>query len=153
MGLILIRKIGFIALALISLSGMAPKLMAADDSSGGDAELQAEMSQFSAESAKLRTDHIQQMRELHVKHINEMYDRKLAHNKEISALMMQMKPGDKEANKSLREQIKAKRLAFKEEEKKFREDFKVNVLKEKNKEFRGSMKKRHKNMKEKHQKK
>jgi hypothetical protein len=43
----------------------------------------------------------------------------------------------------------SKREAYKVSEKSFRKDFQENVLKEQNKEFRGFMKERHQNMKEK----
>jgi hypothetical protein len=76
-----------------------------------------------------------------------MYDRKLAHNKEMAAMWKQLKPGDKEANKALRAQIMEKHKAFEKEDEQFREDFRNNVLKKQNKEFREGMKGRHKEMK------
>ncbi len=117
--------------------------------SADDGQIQAEVSRFADENAKLREDHIQAMRELHVKHINEMYDRKMANVKELNALWRQLKPGDRKANKDLREQIKDKQEAFKKEEEKFRKEFKENVLKKKNEEFHDSMKARLKDMKKK----
>lgn len=114
-----------------------------------DAQTIEEMTKFADESSKMRETHIQQMRELHVKHVNEMYDRKLAHNKEMTLLWKQMKPGDKKANKALREQIKDKHKGFEKEDEDFRDDFKENVLKKKNKEFREIMKNRMKEMKDK----
>lgn len=142
MYLISLRNLRALALAMVIMTG--GQLYAEEAG-----VVKAEMEEFSAESSKLRTEHIQKMREIHVKHINELYDKKIAHNDEINSLMMKMVPGDKEANKSLREQIKSKREAFRESEKSFRKDFQQNVLKEQNKEFRGSMKERHQNMKEK----
>lgn len=115
-----------------------------------DTQIQAEMTKFADESAKLREDHIEQMRALHVKHVNEMYDKKQANNKEMGALWRQLKPGDKKANKALREQIKDKQEAFKKEEEDFRKEFKENVLKKKNKEFQETMKGRLKEMKRKY---
>ncbi|MEA9356766.1 hypothetical protein SHI21_11145 [Bacteriovorax sp. PP10] len=115
-----------------------------------DAQTIEEMNKFADESAKMRETHIQQMREVHVKHINEMYDRKLAHNKEMTLLWKQMKPGDKKANKELKSQIKDKHKAFDKEDEAFRDDFKENVLKKKNKEFREIMHNRMKEMKEKY---
>lgn len=114
-----------------------------------DAQTIEEMTKFADESSKMRETHIQQMRELHLKHVNEMYDRKLAHNKEMTLLWKQMKPGDKKANKALKEQIKDKHKAFDKEDEDFRDDFKENVLKKKNKEFREIMHSRMKEMKEK----
>jgi hypothetical protein len=114
-----------------------------------DAKTLDEVSKYADQCSKKRDDHIQAMRELHVKHINELYDRKAAHNKEMTAMWKQMKPGDNEGNKALRDQMKEKHEAFEKEEEKFREDFKENVLKKKNKEFRESMENREKEMKEK----
>ena len=112
-----------------------------------DAQTIEEVTKFSDESSKIREDHIQSMRELHLKHVNELYDRKLSHNKEMTALWKQLKPGDKAANKALREQIKDKHKAFEKEDEDFKKEFKENVLKKKNTEFRESMKKRQQEMK------
>lgn len=115
-----------------------------------DAHALEEMNKYADENSKMREDHIQQMREVHLKHVNDMYDRKSAHNKEMAAMWKQLKPGDKAGNKTLREQIKNKHEAFEKEEEKFRDDFKENVLKKRNKEFRESMKTRQKEMKNKY---
>jgi hypothetical protein len=133
-------------LALSLLFGTVAKASDLQD----DTKTVEEVNKFADESSKMRGDHIQQMRELHLKHVDEMYDRKLTHNNEITLLSKQMKPGDKEANKKIKEQIKEKKKAFHEEEKKFREDFKDNVLKKKNKEFREGRHSRMKEMKGKH---
>jgi hypothetical protein len=117
------------------------------ESPKNDAQTMEEITKFSEENSKMREDHIQQMRELHLKHVNEMYDRKLAHHKEMAAMWKQMKPGDKEGNKALRDQIEQKHKAFEKEDEQFRDDFRKNVLKKKNKEFREGMKGRHKEMK------
>jgi len=114
-----------------------------------DAQTVEEMNKFADESSKMREDHIKQMREVHLKHINEMYDRKLAHNAEMTLLWRQMKPGDKKANKELKEQIKDKKKAFQKEDEKFREEFKDTVLKKRHKEFREIMHSRMKEMKDK----
>lgn len=114
-----------------------------------DAQTLEEVAKFSDENSKMREDHIQQMRELHLKHVNEMYDRKLAHNKELTSMWKQLRPGDKKANKELRDLIHAKKEAFEKEDEEFKKEFKENVLKKKNKEFRHSMKGRMHEMKKK----
>lgn len=121
--------------------------LASAEVSKNDAETIEEVAKFSEESTKIREAHIQEMRELHLKHINELYDKKLAQNKELSELWKQAKPGDKEGNKAIREQIKEKHKAFKKENQQFREDFMKNVLKKKKHEFHDGMKGRHKKMK------
>lgn len=115
-----------------------------------DAQTIEEMNKFADENSKMKDTHIQEMRETHVKHINDMYDRKLAQNKEVALMWKQMKPGDKKANKELKSQIKDKYKAFKKSEEKIRDDFKENVLKKKNNEFRDIMHTRLKEMKEKY---
>jgi len=115
-----------------------------------DAQTIEEMNKFADETYKMKETHIQQMREIHVKHINDMYDRKLAQNKEMSLMWKQMKPGDKKANKELKSQIKEKHKAFDKEEEKIRDDFKENVLKKRHKEFREIMHARMKEMKDKY---
>lgn len=115
-----------------------------------DAQTIEEMNKFADENSKMKDTHIQEMREIHVKHINDMYDRKLAQNKEVALMWKQMKPGDKKANKELKSQIKDKYKAFKKSEEKIRDDFKENVLKKKNNEFRDIMHTRLKEMKEKY---
>lgn len=115
-----------------------------------DAQTVEEINKFADENSKMREDHIKQMRELHVKHVNDMYDRKLAHNTEMTLLWKQMKPGDKKANKAVKEQIKDKKKAFEKEEEATREKFHDEVLKKKNKEFREIMHARMKEMKDKY---
>lgn len=117
-----------------------------------DAQTIEDLSKFTDENSKMREDHIQQMREIHLKHVNEMYDRKLAHNKEMAILWKQMKPGDKDANKALKSQIKDKHKSFEKEDEEFRHEFKKNVLKKKHKEFREIMHTRMKEMKGKYKK-
>lgn len=117
-----------------------------------DAQTIEEMNKFADESSKMREAHIQQMREIHVKHVNDMYDRKLAQNTEMTLMWKQMKPGDKKANKELKSQIKDKHKSFEKEEEKIRDDFKENVLKKKSKEFREIMHARMKELKEKYKK-
>lgn len=117
-----------------------------------DAQTIEEMNKFADENSKMRETHIQQMREIHVKHVNDMYDRKLAQNAEMTLMWKQMKPGDKKANKELKSQIKEKHKSFEKDEEKIREDFKENVLKIKNKEFREIMHARMKELKEKYKK-
>ena len=148
MGLISLKTLKNTALGLSLLLGTGLSYVHAEGKD--DTQIKEEMGKFSEENAKMREEHIQKMREVHLKHINDMYDRKLAHSKEMGELWKQLKPGDKEANKALKEQIKEKRAAFHESEKKIRKDFMENVLKAKNKEFQGSMKGRHKGMKKKH---
>jgi hypothetical protein len=120
------------------------------DEKGADKNIQEEMSKFSEDNSKLRENHIKEMRELHLKHVNEMYDRKLANNKEISELLKSVKPGDKAGRAEIREKIKATNKTFKNEEKIFSDDFKENILKKNNQEFRDSMKVHFKNLKNKH---
>lgn len=115
-----------------------------------DAQIQEEMSSFGKQCMKKREDHIQELRELHLKHVNELYDRKLAQAREIGEMWNQIKPGDKEGNKALKKQIKEKQEAFRKEEEKNRLNFRENVLKAKNKEFRETMNKEIKEMKKKH---
>jgi hypothetical protein len=117
-----------------------------------DAQTIEEVNKFADENSKMRETHIQQMREIHVKHVNDMYDRKLAQNAEMTLMWKQMKPGDKKANKELKSQIKDKHKAFEKSEENIRDDFKENVLKKKNKEFREIMHDRMKEMKEKYKK-
>lgn len=121
----------------------------ATDAAKNDAQTIEEITKFADENSKMREDHIKVMRELHLKHINDMYDRKLERNKEMTALWKQMKPGDKKGNKALREQIKDKKKSYEKEDEKFKDDFKDEVLKKKNKEFHELMKTRMKEMKEK----
>lgn len=128
------------ALTLVLVMGSAM-------SYGADEQVKEDMAKFAKECSKSREDHIQEMRELHVKHINEVYDRKLANVRELEDLYKQLKPNDKAHNKALREQIKEKQEAFNKEEEKTRKEFKENVLKKKNKEFQESMKARMKDMK------
>ncbi|MBC7712764.1 MAG: hypothetical protein H7177_05470 [Rhizobacter sp.] len=90
------------------------------------------------------------MRELYVKQINDVYDKKLANNKEISELWKTLRPGDKAGRAVILEQVKIKQEAFNKAEDRDAEDFKENVLKKKNKEFRDSMDERFKNLKNKH---
>ena len=113
-----------------------------------DAQTVEEMSNYAEQSSKMREDHIKEMRDVHVKHINEMYEKKLANNAEMTLLWKQVKPGDKKANKELKNQIKEKKKSFHKELKQFREDFKDNVLKKKNKEFQEIMKTRNKEKKD-----
>lgn len=129
---------------------LGPTLSFAASTEKTDNEVKEEVSKFSDENSKIREEHISTMRDLHVKHVNEMYDRKIKQHREIDELRKQMKVGDKEGNKAIKKQIEAKREAFKAEQKKFQEDFKENVLNQKNKEFRGHMKTRYKEMKGKH---
>jgi hypothetical protein len=136
------------ALSLCLLLGSTLAFAAGEEKS--DTEVKEEMSRFSDENAKMREGHIGKMREVHVKHVNDIYDRKLQHHKDIDELRKQMKVGDKEGNKALKKQIHDKRDAFEEAEKKLHKDFKENVLKDQNKAFRGSMKERYKSMKGKH---
>jgi hypothetical protein len=117
-----------------------------------DAQTIEEVNKFADENSKMRETHIQQMREIHVKHVNDMYDRKLAQNAEMTLMWKQMKPGDKKGNKELKSQIKDKHKAFEKSEENIRDDFKENVLKKKNKEFREIMHDRMKEMKEKYKK-
>ena len=112
-----------------------------------DLQTVEEMNKFADESSKMREDHIKEMRELHLKHINEMYDRKLSHNSEMTLLWKQMKPGDKKANKELKNLIHDKKKSFKKEDHKIKDDFKENILKKKNKEFHNIMQDRMKEMK------
>lgn len=144
----LLSSIRNTALGLSLIIGSAQSFAA--DETKDDGKIREEMLKFSEETEKMREAHIQEMRDLHVKHINEMYDRKLANNKEMGVLWRQLKPGDKEANKALRKQIKDKQGVFHDEMEKFRKDFKSNVLEAKNKAFRESMKERMKGMKKKH---
>jgi hypothetical protein len=116
-----------------------------------DGKIQEEMNKFCVENAKLREEHIQSLREAHLKHINEYYDKKLELNKEISELWKTLKPGDKTSKQVILEQIKIKQEAFNKAEDKDREDFKENILKKKNKEFRDSMDERFKKLKIQHQ--
>lgn len=136
------------ALGFCLLIGPVQTFGATDKSADG--KIQQEMTKFCEDNAKLREDHIQSMRELHLKHVNDLYDRKLVNNKEISELWKSLKPGDKAGQTAIREQIKAKQEAYNKEEENFRKDFKENVLKKKNKEFRDSMDERFKNLKSKH---
>ena len=136
-----------IALALGLLIGATQAF--AENTAKDDTQTKAEVAKFADESAKLREDHIQSMRELHLKHVNDMYDMKLAHSREVDSLWKQIKPGDKEGNKAIRKQAKEKQETFKIVEEKFRKDFKENILKKKSQEFREAMKERHKEMKKK----
>lgn len=122
----------------------------AENTSKDDVQVKEEMAKFSDENMKMREEHIEAMRVLHLKHVNEMYDKKLAHSREVGALWKQIKPGDKKGNQALKKQIEEKQEAFKKEEEQFRKDFKENVLKVKNQEFRTLMKERHKGMKNRH---
>ena len=119
------------------------------ESSKNDSQTKEEVAKFCDESNKMREDHIQQMRELHVKHINDMYDRKLTQSREMAEMWKQIKPGDKAANKALREKIEEKHKAYEKEDQQSRKDFKENILKKKNSEFRDFMKARQKEMKSK----
>ncbi len=136
------------AFGLSLLIGTAHVARAADASADG--KVQEEMTKFAEECEKLREDHVQEMRALHVKHINEMYDKKLANIKDMGVLWRQIKPGDKEGNKAIRKQIKERQKAFHDEIEKFRDDFKDNVLKAKHKAFQASMNERIKEMQKKH---
>ena len=137
------------SLKVLSLCLLMTSTFAYAEGPKNDAETIEEVARFSEESTKVREAHIQEMRELNLKHINELYDRKLAQNKELSELWKQAKPGDKEGNKAIREQIKEKHKAFKKENKQFRDDFMKNVLKKKQHEFHDGMKGRHQKMKSK----
>ena len=112
-----------------------------------DVQAVEEINKFADESSKMREEHIKEMREEHLKHINEMYDRKLSHNSEMTLLWKQMKPGDKKANKELKNQIYDKKKSFKKDDEKFRANFKDNILKKKRKEFHEIMRDRMKEMK------
>lgn len=144
----LLNTIKNTALGLCLVIGSAQTY--ASEESKDDGKIKEEMTKFSEDNEKMRENHIQEMRDLHVKHINEIYDKKLANNKEMGVLWRQLKPGDKEANKALRKQIKEKREAFHDEMEKFRKDFKTNVLEARRKEFHDSMGDRIKGMKKKH---
>ena len=134
----LLKTLRMTALGLGLLAGSAHLAVAADEA--GDAKIKEEMTKYSEENEKIREAHIQELRELHLKHVNEMYDRRLANNKELGVMWREIKPGDTAASKELRAQIKEKQKAFHEEEKKFRKEFQENVLKPKNMAFRDSMK-------------
>lgn len=135
-----------LALTLIMISAQS---FAADESKD-DETIQEEMSKFSVENEKLRIDHYQEIRDLEIKHINEYYDKKTAFLKESAVMWRQLKPGDKDAQKALRQDIRKRQKAFREEMNKFNKDFKKDVLDAKKKEFRTSMKDRIKGMKNKH---
>lgn len=106
-----------------------------------------DVAKFSEENSALRREHILKQKEVHLKHINDLYDLKLKHQAELDELKKQLKPEDKEGNKALRKQYKEKREVFKKAEKDFQEAFKVNVMKSMNKEYHQSMKQRRKSMK------
>ncbi len=142
--LISLKTIRNLALAVCLVTGA--QALAESDESG--VEITKEVSKYSEESAKLREEHIQELRKIHVDFVNELYDRKLAHYKEMAELWRsKAKPGDKDGLKSLRQEIKSKNEAFKEAEKKFKKDFHENTLKKKEGEFRKAGKERLKEMK------
>lgn len=146
--LISLKNIRNIALALCLITGFS---QAYAESDTGD-DVTKELSKYSEESAKSREDHIQELRKLHLNYVNELYDKKLAHYKEMAEIWKRAKSGDKAGLKSVREEIKAKNKAFKESEKNFRKEFRENVLRKKEKEFRHSGKERMKGMRKKIQK-
>ena len=115
-----------------------------------DAQVMEELAKFTDESEKMREAHTLKMKEDHLKYINDLYDMKLAHGKEMNALWKQLKPNDKKGNEAILDQMKDKRKAFKKAEEKFKDEFHDNVLKARHKEFRKTMHKRDKELREKY---
>lgn len=145
--LISLRSLRGLVLALCLITGALPAFAESLDS--GE-EVTKEVSKYSEESAKLREEHIQELRKIHTNFVNELYDKKLAHYKEMAALWKnKAKPDDKAGLKKLRDEIKAKNKAYKEAEKKFKKDFYEDILKKKENEFRKTGKDRLKEMKKK----
>lgn len=90
------------------------------------------------ETTKLREEHNREMRELHLKYINTLYDKKSEFNTEMKELWAKENPTDLKAINGMKKKIKgAHRSARKAEEK--RQDEFENLLKDKNKEFRKLM--------------
>lgn len=94
-----------------------------------------EVAKFTDENAKRREEHIQALREEHLKFINAYYDMKLAHSKEMTALWKEAKPTDEASLKALTKKLKEKHREFKRELEKFQDHFQEYVLEAKNKEF------------------
>lgn len=115
-----------------------------------DAQVMEELAKFTDESEKMREAHTLKMKEDHLKYITDLYDMKLAHGKEMNALWKQLKPNDKKGNEIILDQMKEKRKAFKKSEEKFKDEFHDNVLKSRHKEFRKTMHKRDKELREKY---
>lgn len=141
-----LRSITLGSLLGLSLMLTAGQAMASQD----DAQVMEELAKFTDESEKMRENFILKMKEDHLKFVNDLYDMRLAHAKEMSLLWKQLKPNNKEGNADIRDQIHDKRKAFKKAEEKFKDEFHDNILKKKNKEFRETMKKREKELKEKY---
>ena len=146
--LISLKNIRSIALALTLITGFSQAYADSDM----EENVTNVLSKYSEESAKSREDHLQELRKLHLNYVNELYDKKLAHYKEMAEIWKNAKSGDKAGLKSVREEIKAKNKAFKESEKNFRKEFRENVLGKKEKEFRHGNKERMKGMRKKVQK-
>ena len=90
-----------------------------------DADFKSHM----AESSKIRRENAKKMYEMRSQGIKEGYEAQLKFFDEMDALAAQMKPGDKENNKKIRQEMKQKRKAFKELSKQRRKDFRENKLK------------------------
>ena len=90
-----------------------------------DADFKSHM----AESSKIRRENAKKMYEMRSQGIKEGYEAQLKFFDEMDALAAQMKPGDKENNKKIRQEMKQKRKAFKELSKPRRKDFRENKLK------------------------
>jgi hypothetical protein len=94
------------------------------------------------ETSKLRRENAKKIYELRLQGIKEGYEAQLKFFDEMDALAAQMKPGDKENNKKIREQMKSKRKAFKEESKQRRKDFRENKIKPLKSQFKEQRKAR-----------
>lgn len=142
------RKIMLSSLLGLCLMATSAQVFA-EAAQQNDAQVMEELAKFTDESEKMREAHISKMKEDHLKFITELYDMKLVHAKEMNALWKQLKPNDKKGNEAIHDQMKDKRKAFKKVEEKFKDDFHDNVLKARHKEFRKTMHKRDKELKEK----
>lgn len=146
--MLLPRKMMLSGLLGLCLMGTSAQLFA-QSSEQNDAQIMEELAKFTEESEKMRETHILKMKEDHLKYINELYDKKLAHAKEMNALWKQLKPNDKKGNQAIHDQMKDHRKTFKKSIEKFQDEFQDNVLKARHKEFRKTMHKRDKELKEK----
>ena len=111
----------------------------------------ADYSEQRKENSKIRRETAKKIYDLRLEGLKEGYNAQLSFFDEMDSLSSKMVPGDKENNKKIKEQMKAKRKTFKEESKTRRKSFKedkIKPLKLKAKEDRKARKKAYKEQKQ-----
>lgn len=137
------------ALALSLLVGSANIPHAFGDEADSESEVKVKdtILKYSKENEKAREKQLLEMRDLRIKHLNDLYAKKIANNKSISAMWRGLKPGEKEANIALRAKIKLAQQNFHKEEEKLKNKFE-KIVQAKSKSLQSATIKRNKEMKD-----